>query len=130
MIPVFDNQILSNAVRRGEVGGKLVSKFLLDSVSLTQFDMRKHFFMSNDLKEKCCRVLGSPGEFVDVRNRPNLNRLKRVFYVLNDYEISKRGYALDDPSQEMLMSLRGLQNIVTLQMERVIFPEILFQPSL
>lgn len=130
VIPVFDNQVISSSVRRAEVGGKLVSKFLMESVSLTQFDLSRHFFLVTDLKEKCCEILASPGEFLDARHRPSLGRLSRVFYALNDYEIRKRGGVVSNPSPEQLKIAKNLQNLVTLQLERVIFPEILFQPSL
>lgn len=130
VIPIFDNQVIGSSIRRAEVGGKLISKFLMESVSLTQFDLSKHFFLVSDLKEKCCQILSSPGEFLDIRQRPSLNRLSRVYYALNDYEICKRGGVVPNPSPEQLKIAKNLQNLVTLQLERIIFPEILFQPSL
>lgn len=130
VIPIFDNQVIGNSIRRADIGGKLISKFLMESLSLTQFDLSKHFFLVNDLKEKCCQILSSPGEFLDLRQRPSLNRLSRVYYTLNDYEICKRGGVVPNPSQEQLKIAKNLQNLVTLQLERIIFPEILFQPSL
>jgi actin-related protein 6 len=130
IIPIFDNQIISNSIRRAEVGGKLISKFLMESVSLTQFDLSRHFFLVTDLKEKCCQILSSPEEFLDYREKPSLNRLARVFYALNDYEIQKRGDIVSNPTSEQLKIAKNLRNLVTLQLERIIFPEILFQPSL
>lgn len=129
IIPFFDNQVLSNSVRRAEVGGKLISKFLMESVSLTQYNLSKHFFLVTDLKEKCCQTLSSPEEFLDIRQRPSLSKLSRVFYTLNDYEICQRGGIVPNPTEEQLKVAKNLRNLVSLQLERVIFPEILFQPS-
>ena len=121
---------MSNSIRRAEIGGKLISKFLMESVSLTQFDLSKHFFLVSDLKEKCCKILSSPGEFLDLREKPSLQRLSRVFYALNDYEICQRGNIVPNPSPEQLKTAKNLRNLVSLQLERIIFPEILFQPSM
>jgi hypothetical protein len=129
VIPFFDNQVLSNSIRRADVGGKLISKFLMESVSLTQFNLNKHFFLVTDMKEKCCQTLGSPDEFLDMRQKPSLSRLSRVFYALNDYEICQKGGVVANPTAEQLKLAKNLRNLVSLQLERVIFPEILFQPS-
>lgn len=130
VIPVWQNQILSNGIRRAEVGGKLISKFLKESISLNQFDISKHFFLANDIKDKCCIVTTNPSEFLDKRVHLNTPKLKRLYYALNDYEIYKKGYLIDSNQLEEINEVSNLRNVINLQIERVIFPEILFQPSM
>lgn len=123
IVPVFAGSIIKNGYRRLDIGGKLLSKCLLDNISTTQLDIRSHFFTANDIKEKLCYVYRNSSERLkrDIKN----HSFSEGCYALPDYEIQKKGCLISNQSME-----GPLHGMVRLSAERVLIPEALFNPSM
>ena len=144
--PVFQGRPLQSAIRRVDVGGKLMTNYLTRLLSLRQYDMRNDTYLVNEIKEACCYVSkdfksdldkcwkGTQGE----RREPYLTGAGIAKdYVLPDYHSRSTGYVRDyDPQQagklRKLASgkpVGAAEDVMTLRNERFTVPELLFNPS-
>jgi len=146
VLPLLDGKVFEPAVKRIDVGGKLLTNFLKEAVSYGDVNVLDETFEVNQMKEKVCYVsLDFKGDMEELsllkrqsvmplrerlpqekKKELELKFIKR--YVLPDYETVKEGYELahDVVAQDVL----HLKNqIVTLSGECFLVPEILFHPS-
>ncbi|ROT42868.1 Actin/actin-like protein [Sodiomyces alkalinus F11] len=56
VMPLLHGRPLHSAVRRLEVGGKLMTNYLTRLLSLRHYDMRNDVYIVNEIKEKACYV--------------------------------------------------------------------------
>lgn len=139
--PLLRGRPLHRAVRRLDVGGKLLTNHLTRLLSLRHFDMRNDVYIVNELKEAACYVpldfgadleaswKGTKGERrVAWRNGGGVAR----DYVLPDFLTRMRGElrAFDPAAHTKGAKLGAAQeDVITLRNERFAVPELLFHPA-
>ena len=123
IIPVYNNSIIKNAHKRLDIGGKLLTKCLIDNLSTSQYNIRNYFFTGNSIKEKCCEIFVEK----DNTNFRNLfsKEVNMKYFVLPDYDIKKEGYLLDK-----IENFELEKDFFKIGMERYVIPEILFSPHI
>ncbi|QUC16642.1 uncharacterized protein UV8b_00883 [Ustilaginoidea virens] len=143
--PLLRGQPLHSAVRRLDVGGKLLTNYLARLLSLRHFDLRNETYIVNEMKEAACHVSldfksdlektwkGTRGE-----TRPSYLAGAGVFkdYVLPDFHARPRGLLREYDAARHGKTRKlaapnhdGDEDILTLGNERFAVPEILFNPS-
>ena len=55
-VPIYSHYPINYAIRRTNIGGKLMSNFLKETVSYRHYNMMDEFFLVNQIKEKLCYV--------------------------------------------------------------------------
>ena len=143
--PLLLGRPLQNAIRRLDVGGKLLTNHLTRLLSLRQYDMRNDTYLVNEIKEALCYVSKDfNGDMERTWKGPKGDR-RDIYgtagglakdYVLPDYHTLKKGYARDhDPHaatklKELTKGKAGVaEDVLTLRNERFTVPELLFSPS-
>ncbi|TAQ84335.1 hypothetical protein B7494_g7346 [Chlorociboria aeruginascens] len=145
--PLLQGRPLQSAIRRLDVGGKLMTNYLTRLLSLRQYDMRNDTYLVNEIKEACSYVTKDFKGDMEKTWKGTKGERREAFltgggiakdYVLPDYHNRSKGYVRDhDPS--MTGKLRKLaatgkpieaaEDILTLRNERFTVPELLFNPS-
>lgn len=141
--PIFQGRPLQSAIRRLDVGGKLLTNYLTRLLSLRHYDMRNDTYIVNEIKEKTCYVSldfkedlektwkGTRGE----KREPYLSGAGIAKdYVLPDFHTRSEGIVRDYDStqtakQRKMAAAASNEDILTLRNERFVVPEILFNPS-
>lgn len=121
VIPVFNDSVVMQAVRRLEIGGKLLTKAFAEVISTTQVNLRNYFFTVNSIKEKMSMIcpIGKAKEWLCNSNRTALEKT----YLLPDYEINLKG--------ELFTGIgRPEKEHIRLTNERFTIPEALFTPGM
>ena len=135
--PIYRGRPIQQAVQRLDIGGKFLTNYLKEVLSIRQMDVRAETHMVNLLKEGTC--------FVSHDFRADLERVKRgplksdivVDYVLPDYTTRMHGEMRPhDPLNWKQMRTMGyVQNaegereaILKLGSERFSIPELFFHP--
>jgi actin-related protein 6 len=141
--PVLQGRPLHPAIRRLDIGGKLLTNYLTRLISVRHFDMRSETYMVNEMKEAACYVSldfkgdldkmwkGTRGE----RREPYLTGAGIAKdYVLPDGISRFKGTVRDyDPAAatkaRRLAAGPSSEDVLTLRNERFVVPELLFNPS-
>ncbi|KAG1901091.1 actin-related protein Arp6 [Suillus fuscotomentosus] len=124
VVPIINNQIQWYAVKRLDVGGKLLTNQLKELVSYRQWNMMDETYIMNHAKETCCYV--STGFFEDLetcRSNPKKNSIVRE-YVLPNFSINRPG-RIRLPNEE----LSTTDQVLHMENERFTIPELLFRPD-
>lgn len=142
--PLFKGRPVQRAVRRLDIGGKHLTNFLTDIISVRHYDLHTDVQVVSDMKEAVSYV---SMDFVsDMEKTWKGNRKVRDLvadgivkdYVLPDHATLKKGLMRDhDPSAAAKKRKRGLETptldaqetIMTLGNERFVVPEVLFNPD-
>ncbi|KAF7879046.1 hypothetical protein EAF04_000246 [Stromatinia cepivora] len=144
--PVLQGRPLQSAIRRLEVGGKLMTNYLTRLISLRQYDMRNDTYLVNEIKEACCYVSRDFNGDMEKTWKGTRGDRREIFetgggiakdYVLPDYHNRSQGFVRDhDPLQagKLKQLTKGkmaeaAEDILTLRNERFTVPELLFNPS-
>lgn len=142
--PVLAGRPLQSAIRRVDVGGKLLTNYLARLLSLRHFDMRNETYIVNEMKEAACFVStdfkgdmekcwkGTRGE-----RRPDYLSGGGIAkdYILPDFHSRSKGVLSDyDPARHskarrMTSGTAVDEDALTLRNERFAIPEIVFNPS-
>ncbi|KAJ5683140.1 Actin-like protein arp6 [Penicillium macrosclerotiorum] len=141
--PVYKGQAIQRAIRRLDVGGKLLTNYLKEIVSMRQYNMVDETYIMNEVKEAVCFV---SNDFTgDMERTWKANRKRQeengvvVDYVLPDPNAGKKG--LMRPHDPLLYAkkkkgaLSGLsaevlsEDVLVLGSERFAVPELLFNPG-
>ncbi|KAI0736230.1 actin-like protein Arp6 [Fomitopsis betulina] len=124
VVPILDGAIVWNAVKRIDVGGKLLTNKLKELASFRQWNMMDETHIVNDIKEKCCYVSTDFRKDMEASHlSPRDNPIVQQ-YVLPDFSanrpgrVRRPGESLDEQSQVMYMNN-----------ERFTVPEIIFRPN-
>lgn len=145
VMPLLNGKPLHSAVRRLDVGGKLMTNYLTRLLSLRYYDMRNDTYIVNEIKEQASYVSldfngdlektwkGTRGE----KREPYVTGAGIAKdYILPDFHSKVKGVVRDyDPAMHTKarkMAARAADNdedILTLRNERFSVPELLFQPS-
>ncbi len=140
--PLYNGHAIQQAVRRLEIGGKFLTNYLKEILSVRQADVREDTYAVNLMKEDCC--------YISHDFRGDLEKTWKhsskagadgggvvVDYVMPDWSRRMRGEKRPhDPAVMKMMSRMGkvvnaeghAEFVVTLGNERFSVPELLFNP--
>jgi len=123
IVPIMGGAVLWSAVKRIDVGGKLLTNHLKELVSFRQWNMMEETHIMNDVKEKCCFVSTQFAADLEACRGDKNNRIVQEF-VLPDFSRNRSGYIRrpNDPH------IDGEQ-ILYMGNERFSIPEVLFCPD-
>ncbi len=145
--PLFNGRPVQQAIRRVDVGGKFLTNYLKELVSIRHYNMLDETYLMNEVKEAICFVSDNFRRDLErtwIRASGNQKKALGgqnsivVDYVLPDYNAHKHGFMRPhDPSLSAKMkrigSLTGtgeaVEDCMTLGNERFTVPELLFSPG-
>lgn len=145
--PVYKGGPIQQAIRRLDIGGKFLTNYLKELVSIRHYNMLDETHLMNEVKEAICFVSDDFKRDLERTWKGTSNSRKKVLetdreivvdYVLPDYNGRKDGYIRPhDPSLSTKMkkigSLAGtadaVEDYMTLGNERFTVPELLFNPG-
>lgn len=141
--PILKGRPLQSAIRRLDVGGKLLTNYLTRLLSLRHYDMRNDTYIVNEMKESACYVaLDFKGDLEKTWKGTRGERRDDYVsgggiakdYVLPDFHARPMGIVRDyDPTASSrarkLAAAASNEDILTLRNERFTVPELLFNPS-
>ncbi|KAG5979173.1 Actin- protein 6 [Claviceps digitariae] len=151
--PLLRGQPLHSAVRRLDVGGKLLTNYLARLLSLRHFDMRNETFIVNEMKEAACYVSMDFKSDLELTWKGTRGEKRDSYltgagivrdYLLPDFHTRMQGALLDyDPNRhakarrKFAAAVTGPapgdpideQDVLTLRNERFAVPELIFNPS-
>lgn len=150
--PVLQGRPLQSAIRRLDIGGKLLTNYLTRLISLRHFDMRNDTYIVNEMKEAACYVSTDFKGDLEKTWKGTRGERREAYlsgggiakdYILPDSHSRFRGVVRDyDPlsassfSSSSKAAARKLgtpaasdEDVLTLRNERFVVPEILFNPS-
>ncbi|KAH9949784.1 actin family [Amylocystis lapponica] len=124
VVPILEGSVVWSAVKRIDVGGKLLTNQLKELTSFRQWNMMEETYIINDVKESCCYVsMDYKRDLEACRADPHKNDIVQE-YILPDFSVNRpgrvkvAGETLDDTFQVLRMSN-----------ERFTVPEIIFRPD-
>ncbi|KAH7915450.1 actin-related protein Arp6 [Hygrophoropsis aurantiaca] len=124
VVPIIDRQIQWYAVKRLDVGGKLLTNQLKEVASYRQWNMMDETYIMNHAKESCCYVSTNFLEDLEIcRSNPKRNNITQE-YVLPNFSISRNG-RIRQPEDE----LTPTDQVLVMENERFSIPELLFRPD-
>ncbi|XP_057314224.1 actin-related protein 6-like [Hydractinia symbiolongicarpus] len=127
VVPICNGKILKKAVRRIDVGGKLLTNHLKEIISYRQLHVLDETYVMNQVKEDCCFVSNDFMADIEItKKKKTLNTIARD-YILPDYTNVKRGFIR--PLDEMWKKYTGTEQLLRVNNERFTVPETLFHPS-
>eukprot|EP00118_Oscarella_pearsei_P000012 m.3972 g.3972 ORF g.3972 m.3972 type:complete len:416 (+) comp10030_c0_seq1:125-1372(+) len=126
IVPTYQGLPIGAAVRRIDVGGKVLTNHLKDVVSYRQLNVMDETHVISQAKEDVCYVsMDLAGDMAMARRRDHTNSIVRD-YLLPDFSGTRRGYIRPTSGGE---KLEEHQQIIRFTNERFSIPEILFSPS-
>lgn len=127
VVPIVNGEIIWSAVRRINVGGKLLTNHLKELVSFRQWNMMDQTYVMNQVKETCCFV--SNNFDTDLETCKVSSRRNPIVqeYVLPDFSTKKSGYVRKRTKQQQ--DDEDEDQVLYMNNERFTVPEILFRPS-
>ncbi|PFH51208.1 hypothetical protein AMATHDRAFT_75070 [Amanita thiersii Skay4041] len=124
VVPILDGQIVWNAVKRLDVGGKLLTNHLKELISFRQWNMMDETYIMNQVKESCCYVsLNHKQDLETCWSNPKSNPIVQE-YILPDLTTNRSG-RIRKPDD----ILTDHDQILIMNNERFTVPEILFRPD-
>lgn len=144
--PLYKGQPLQRGICRLDLGGKHLTNYLKEIVSMRQYNMVDETYVMNEVKEAVCFVSNNFSS--DMENTWKINRRRRPFdldnsitvdYVLPDPNVGKKGFVrphdplLNAKKKRSLLTGSNAEvtseDVLVLGNERFTVPEILFTPS-
>ena len=136
VVPMYNYVPVYEAVRRVDVGGKLLSNWLKDVVSYRHINLHDDVYLINDIKEKMCSV--SPHFLRDLEQAGRHRKLNHLTkqYLLPNHVTTHVGSVLDaqHPSPRLSQPQQAQQQggddvVISMSNELIATPELLFHPS-
>lgn len=144
--PIYKGQPLQRSIRRLDLGGKHLTNYLKEMVSMRQYNMVDEAYIINEVKEAVCYVSNDFAYDMErtwkgnrKRGQPGLGEGVTVDYVLPDPNAGKKGFMRPhDPllnAKKRKSALSGStaetlsEDVLILSNERFTVPEILFTPN-
>lgn len=137
IMPFIEGKCVKSAVKRVNVGGKLLTNYLKELVSYRQWNMMDEFKLMDQVKEELCYVSSNfTGDLKEAsaekeRIRAGRDPMKdyrggnlRKNFTLPDFSEVMRGYVKEDDAE-----VEAGEQILGLDTERFSVPEVLFHPS-
>lgn len=140
--PVYNGRPLQRGIRRLDIGGKFLTNYLKDLVSIRQYNMLDETHIINEVKEAVCYV---SNEFAQDMERTWKGNKKNssadgivVDYVLPNPNTRKKGFVRTHDALQSMKQKKGMlggasaseaEDVLVLGNERFTVPEILFNPQ-
>ena len=146
IVPIFRGRALQSAIKRIDIGGKHLSNYLAELLSLRHFSLIDEPYIISQIKEDACFVSLDFERDLERTWKGGLGDRRPIDakivkdYVLPDYEKLHRGYLREhDASHAAKMARLGVGNAnedgerereeaFPLANERFVVPELLFNP--
>ncbi|KAI8991097.1 actin-like protein ARP6 [Mycotypha africana] len=129
IIPFYKGQAIAQGIRRLNVGGKLLTNQLKETVSFRAYDMMEETHIINEAKEKCCFVSMDVYKDLEICKKPFRQNSVIQEYVLPDFIHTTAGQIRHPSSNENQRQQSKDQQILMMNNERFMIPEILMRPS-
>jgi len=132
IVPFFDNHIINHAVKRIDVGGKLLTNYLKEIISFRYYNMMEETYIINTIKERLCFVSEDFARDLRITKLRGLGNTIKREYVLPDYSNSLLGYIKGEnpsPTDTRDTNKPSEDQVLVMNNERICIPEILFNPS-
>ncbi|KAF4577292.1 Actin- protein 6 [Pleurotus pulmonarius] len=124
VVPLLHGSVVWRAVKRLDVGGKLLTNHLKELVSFRQWNMMDETYIMNDVKESCCYVSVDFRQDLEAcRVNPQSNSIVRE-YILPDLTKDRRGRL-----RQAGETLTEADQVLLMNNERFTVPEIVFRPD-
>ncbi|CDO69876.1 hypothetical protein BN946_scf184884.g35 [Trametes cinnabarina] len=124
VVPIMNGAVVWSAVKRIDVGGKLLTNHLKEVISFRQWNLMEETHIVNEVKEACCFVSEDFARDLEAcRGQPDDNPIVQE-YIFPDYS-SKRPGRIRRPGEPLDVSCQTL----IMNNERFTVPEILFHPA-
>jgi actin-related protein 6 len=145
--PLLQGRPIQSAVRRLDIGGKLLTNHLTRLLSLRQYDMRNDTYLVNEIKEACCYVSTDFKADMEATWKGPKGDRREIYetgggiakdYVLPDFHQRTKGEVRDhDPARtgnlkkqlQTGQPAEAAEDVLTLRNERFTVPELLFHPT-
>jgi actin-related protein 6 len=118
IVPSLRGTVLTEGVKRLDYGGKLLTKLLIQNISMRQVKLNDHYLTAEHAKEEMCYVAE---DYKQELKRPDL---VAEYFALPDVDIKKRGY------RAQIRDETNFQQYIHLSHERFSIPEHFFSPAL
>lgn len=123
VVPYIKGKKVKEAIRRIDVGGKVLTNYLKELVSYRYLNMMDETYVVNQIKEDVCFVAENFVEQMTAASKSvEANFKNKVEYILPDFTTFKRGFINKESSNST-----GQQSI-NICNERFVIPELLFNP--
>ncbi|CDH52255.1 arp6 actin-related protein 6 homolog [Lichtheimia corymbifera JMRC:FSU:9682] len=131
IVPFWKGKPVRRAIRRINVGGKLLTNQLKETVSFRYYDMMEETHIINQVKEECCYVSLDVYKDLDTCRQPYHANDVVQEYVLPDYINTMRGHVRPKQARQSSTLKKGAssEQILTMNNERFMIPELLMHPS-
>ncbi|CAG8712241.1 4372_t:CDS:10 [Racocetra persica] len=128
IVPFVMGRPILPAIRRINIGGKLLTNHLKEIVSFRYWDMMDQTYVMNEVKETCCYV--SQNFFADLETCRKNTRDNPILqeYVLPDFSRNTKGY-IREKKRGVESYDQSDEQVLYMNNERFTVPEILFNPS-
>lgn len=144
--PLYQGRPIHQAIRRLDIGGKFLTNYLKELVSVRTYNMSDETYLMNEVKEAVCFVSKDFRHDLEIaRKVTNPNGVSYangkqdivIDYVLPDYNSQKTGFMRPhDPSLHKAKKIGALagaggavEDFMMLGNERFSVPELLFNPE-
>lgn len=142
--PLLRGRPLHSAVRRLDVGGKLLTNYLARLLSLRHFDMRNETLIVNEMKEKACYVTPDFKSHLEKTWKGTRGEKREAYltgagivkdYILPDFHTRTQGTMLDydhsrhAKARKLAAAGQVDEDALPLRNERFAVPELIFNPS-
>ncbi|KAI1333612.1 actin-domain-containing protein [Xylariaceae sp. FL0016] len=141
--PLLQGKPIHSAIRRLDVGGKLLTNYLARLLSLRHYDMRNETHIVNEMKEAACYISLDFNDHLERSWKGTRGERREPYvtgggiakdYVLPDFHTRSNGVVREyDPTQsyraKKLAAAESNEDVLTLRNERFTVPELLFNPS-
>ena len=137
--PIYRGRPIQQAIQRLDVGGKFLTNYLKEILSIRQMDIRSETHMTNAMKEDVCFISHDfRGHLDRTKHGTDEDRSVVVDYVLPDYTARSRGeMRYHDPLKWKQMRMMGFfqneegerESFLKLGTERFSVPELFFNPK-
>ncbi|XP_031627503.1 actin-related protein 6 [Contarinia nasturtii] len=125
IIPFVKGERVKQAIRRIDIGGKVLTNHLKEIISYRQLNVMDESYVINQVKEDSCYVSQNFYHDMDIaKKRDPKNKITRE-YVLPDFTTIKRGFLREPVAGKQADD----QQTLRLSNERFTIPELLFHPS-
>lgn len=144
--PLYKGRPIQQGIRRLDVGGKFLSNYLKELVSIRYYNMSDETYLMNEIKESVCYVTNDFKHDLELTRKHGPARERKtgadgkdivIDYVLPDYHTRQHGFMRPhDPTLTAKMRKLGAmaaggaaEDFMTLGNERFVVPELLFNPT-
>ena len=129
IVPYYRGKMVEGAVKRIDVGGKLLTNYLKEIVSYRQLHVMDETYVMNQVKEDTCFVSQNFVSDMEIaRKKGSANSTIRE-YVLPDFTNRRRGFLREQITKSSSQKQQTDEQCLKLANECFAIPEILFHPS-